>query len=83
MPSRLQLLVVFWGTGAAGIFLMQGLLAGDRLTLVVAMALALVACLGATAARWIPASQRLVAAMCARIGPTPRATSERTSPSIR
>ena len=83
MPSRLQLLVVFWGTGAAGIFFMQGLLAGDRLTLVAAMALAFVACLGATASHWLPSYHRLVAAMCARTDPTSGATSKRTSASIR
>jgi hypothetical protein len=83
MPSRLQLLVVFWGTGAAGIFFMQGILAGDRPTLVAAMALAWVACLGATASRWLPFYQRLVAAMCARIAPASGATSKRTSPSAR
>lgn len=82
MPSRLQLLVVFWGTGAAGICLMQALLAGDRLTLLPALALSLVVCLGATASRWIPSYQRLVAAIGVRVGPTPRTTSKRTSPSI-
>jgi hypothetical protein len=83
MPNRLQLLVVFWGTGAAGICLMEGLLAGNRLPLVVAMALALVVCLGATASHWIPYYQRFVAAIGARIGPTSRAAARRSSASVR
>jgi hypothetical protein len=83
MPSRLQLLVVFWGTGAAGICFMQGLLADNRLPLVAAMALALVVCLGATASRWIPSYQRLVAAIGARIGPTSRAAAKRAPASFR
>ena len=83
MPNRLQLLVVFWGTGAAGICLMQGLLAGDRLPLVAAIALALVVCLGATASHWNPSYLRLVAAIGARIGPTSRAAAKRPSASFR
>ena len=77
VPSRLQLLVVFWCTGAAGIFLTQALVTGDPLTLLPALVLTLVACLGAMASYWIPPCQRLIAAMDARIGPASRATSKR------
>ena len=78
MPSRLQLLVVFWSTGAAAICLMQALIAGDPLSLVPALALSLAASLGVTASQWIPTYQRLVAAMGARSDPAARAASKST-----
>jgi hypothetical protein len=78
VPSRLQLLVVFWSTGAAAICLMQALIAGDPLTLVPALVLSLAACLGATAAQWVPAYQRVTAAMGARIGPASGTASKST-----
>jgi hypothetical protein len=73
MPNRLQLLVVFWSTGAAGIFLTQALTAGDPSALAPALALGLAACLGATTSRWLPACQRRTAAMGARFGTAPEA----------
>jgi hypothetical protein len=54
VPSRLQLLVVFWSTGAAAICLMQALIAGDPLTLVPALVLSLAACLGRSVGSCLP-----------------------------
>ena len=81
MPSRLQLLVVFWSTGAAAIFLTQALITGEPLTLATAVVLSPVACLGATLYYWLPAYRGLVAELVIRIGASSRATVKRGSTS--
>ena len=81
MPSRLQLLVVFWGTGAAGICLMQALTAGDRLALGLGLALSLVACLGATVAQWSAPGRRGLVALGVPLDAASRAAPRREAAS--
>jgi hypothetical protein len=67
VPSRLQLLVVFWGTGAAGICLTQALTAGDRLALGLGLVMSVAACLSATVAQWSAPCRRGLVALGVRL----------------